>query len=202
MSAASDYEYRDIAMESVDAAGESGRGRRRRILVDTDFRAQFEIPPLRQQHTTNLVSQQHNNKTGQCPAAAERAAVQDFPRDKKGQDLKFTNEMEILLFQSKTDHHSMSEMMMMMMMMRGIMKNEITSSQRPMTNKHCYVKKQDQEDSEPTDEGVFGRGANLLHKLLAVCDQAKTNHDYNISVEEIDNTARQPGSDAQSFRQA
>jgi uncharacterized protein (TIGR01615 family) len=50
MSAASDYEYRDIAMESVDAAGESGRGRRR-ILVDTDFRAQFEIPPLRQQYT-------------------------------------------------------------------------------------------------------------------------------------------------------
>jgi hypothetical protein len=28
-----------------------------------------------------------------------------------------------------------------------------------------------------------------LHNLLAVCDQAKTNHDYNISVEEIDNTA-------------
>jgi uncharacterized protein (TIGR01615 family) len=51
MSAASDYEYRDIAMESVDAAGESGRGRRRRILVDTDFRAQLEIPPLRQQYT-------------------------------------------------------------------------------------------------------------------------------------------------------
>jgi uncharacterized protein (TIGR01615 family) len=48
MSAASDYEYRDIAMESVDAAGESGRGR---ILVDTDFRAQFEIPPLRQHYT-------------------------------------------------------------------------------------------------------------------------------------------------------
>ncbi len=111
--------------------------------------------------------------------------------------------MEILLFQSKTDHHSMSEMMMMMMMMiRGIMKNEITSSQRPTTTKHCYVKKQDQEASEPTDEGVFARGANLLHNLLAVCDQAKTNHDYNISVEEIDNTARQPGSDAQSFKQA
>jgi uncharacterized protein (TIGR01615 family) len=51
MSAVSDYEYRDIAMESIDAAGESGRGRRRRILVDTDFRAQFEIPPLRQQYT-------------------------------------------------------------------------------------------------------------------------------------------------------
>jgi hypothetical protein len=51
MSAASDYAYRDIAMESVDAAGESGRGRRRRILVDTDFRAQLEIPPLRQQYT-------------------------------------------------------------------------------------------------------------------------------------------------------
>jgi len=51
MSAASDYEYRDSAMESVDAAGESGRGRRRRILVDADFRAQFEIPPLRQQYT-------------------------------------------------------------------------------------------------------------------------------------------------------
>jgi hypothetical protein len=51
MSAASDYEYRDIAMESVDAAGESGRGRRSRILVDADFRAQFEIPPLRQQYT-------------------------------------------------------------------------------------------------------------------------------------------------------
>ncbi len=51
MSAARDYEYRDIAMESVDAAGESGRGRRRRILVDTDFKAQFEIPPLRQQYT-------------------------------------------------------------------------------------------------------------------------------------------------------
>ncbi|CAN5970926.1 unnamed protein product [Sphagnum jensenii] len=45
-------------------------------------------------------------------------------------------------------------------------------------------------------------GANLLHNLLAVCDQAKTNHDHNISVEEIDNTAWQPGSDAQSFRQA
>jgi hypothetical protein len=31
----------------------------------------------------------------------------------------------------------MSEMMMMMMMMmRGIMKNEITSSQRPTTTKH------------------------------------------------------------------
>jgi hypothetical protein len=123
----------------------------------------------------NLVSQQQNNKTGQCPAAAERAAVQDFPciatRDKKGQDFKFTNEMEILLFQSKTDHHSMSEMMMMMM--RGIMKNEITSSQRPTTTKHCYVKKQDQEASEPTDEGVFARGADLLHNLLAVCDQAK-----------------------------
>ncbi|CAM6074289.1 unnamed protein product [Sphagnum tenellum] len=51
MSAASDYEYRDIAMESADAAGESGTGRRRRILVDTDFRAQFEIPLLRQQYT-------------------------------------------------------------------------------------------------------------------------------------------------------
>ncbi len=51
MSAASDYEYRDTAMESVDAAGESGRGRRKRILVDTDFRAQLEIPPLRQQYT-------------------------------------------------------------------------------------------------------------------------------------------------------
>jgi hypothetical protein len=51
MSAASDYEYRDTAMESVDAAGESGRGRRRRILVDADFRAQLEIPPLRQQYT-------------------------------------------------------------------------------------------------------------------------------------------------------
>ncbi len=51
MSAASDYEYRDIAMESVDAAGEARRGRRSRILVDTDFRAQFEIPPLRQQYT-------------------------------------------------------------------------------------------------------------------------------------------------------
>ncbi len=75
--------------------------------------------------------------------------------------MKFTNEMEILLFQSKTDHHSMSEMMMMMMMMRGIMKNEITSSQRPTITKHCYVKKQDQEASEPTDEGVFARGANL-----------------------------------------
>jgi len=36
MSAASGYEYRDIAMESVDAAGESGRGRRRSILVDAD----------------------------------------------------------------------------------------------------------------------------------------------------------------------
>ncbi len=112
--------------------------------------------------------------------------------------------MEILLFQSKTDHHSMSEMMMMMMMMmmRGIMKTEITSSQRPTTTKHCYVKKQDQEASEPTDEGVLARGANLLHNLMAVCDQAKTNHDYNISVEEIDNMAWQPGSDAQSFRQA
>jgi len=110
--------------------------------------------------------------------------------------------MEILLFQSKTDHHSISEMMMMMMMMRGIMKNEITSSQRPTTTKHCYVKKQDQEASEPTDEGVFARGANLLHNLLAVCDQAKTNHDYNISVEEIDNMAWQPRSDAQRFRQA
>jgi hypothetical protein len=108
--------------------------------------------------------------------------------------------MEILLFQSKTDH-STSEMMMMMMMRRGIMKNEITS-QRPTTTKHCYVKKQDQEASEPTDEGVFARGANLFHDLLAVCDQAKTNHDYNISVEEIDNTAWQPGSGAQSFRQA
>jgi len=51
MSAASDYEYRVIAMESVNVAGESGRGRRRRILVGTDFRAQFEIPPLRQQYT-------------------------------------------------------------------------------------------------------------------------------------------------------
>jgi hypothetical protein len=112
--------------------------------------------------------------------------------------LKFTNEMEILLFQSKTDHHSMSEMMMM----RGIMKNEITPSQRPRTTKHCYVKKQDQEASEPTDEGVLARGANLLHNLMAVCDQAKTIHDYNISVEEIDNTAWQPGSDAQSSRQA
>ncbi len=94
--------------------------------------------------------------------------------------MKFTNEMEILLFQSKTDHHSMSEMMMMMMMMmmmRGIMKNEITSSQRPTTTKHCYVKKQDREASEPTDEGVFARGANLLHNLLAVCEQAKNNHD-------------------------
>jgi hypothetical protein len=60
----------------------------------------------------------------------------------------------------------------------------------------------DQEASEPNDEGVFARGANLLHNLLAVCDQAKTNHDYNISVEEIDNMASQPGSDAQSFRQA
>jgi hypothetical protein len=49
--AASDYEYRDIAMESLDATGESGRGRRRRILVDTNNRAQFEIPPLRQQYT-------------------------------------------------------------------------------------------------------------------------------------------------------
>jgi hypothetical protein len=100
----------------------------------------------------------------------------------------------------------MSEMMMMMMMMmvmmRGILKNEITSSQRPTTTKHCYVKKQDQEAPEPTDEGVFARGANLLHNLLAVCDQAKTDHDYGISVEEIDNTAWQPGSDAQSFRQA
>ncbi|CAK9233982.1 unnamed protein product [Sphagnum troendelagicum] len=38
-------------MESADAAGESGTGRRRRILVDTDFRAQFEIPLLRQQYT-------------------------------------------------------------------------------------------------------------------------------------------------------
>jgi len=101
-----------------------------------------------------------------------------------------------------TNHHSMSEMMMMMMMMRGIMKNEITSSQRPTTTKHCYVKKQDQEASEPNDEGVFARGANLLHNLLAVCDQAKTNHDYNISVEEMHNTAWQPRSDAQSFRQA
>ncbi len=107
--------------------------------------------------------------------------------------------MEILLFQSKTDHHSMSEMMMMM---RGIMKNEITTSQRPTTTKHCYVKKQDQEASEPTDERVFARGANLLHNLLAVCDQAKTNHDYKISVEEIDNNSWQPRSDAQSFRQA
>jgi len=119
-----------------------------------------------------MVSQQHNNKTSQCPAAAERAAIQDFLgiaiRDKKGQDLKFTNEMEILLFQSKTDHHPMLEMMMMM-----IMENEITSSQRPTTTKHCYVKKQDQEASEPTDEGVFARGANLLHNLLAICDQAK-----------------------------
>jgi hypothetical protein len=150
----------------------------------------------------NLVSQQHNNKTDQCPAAAERAAAQDFPRiatRDKGQDLKFTNEMEILLFQSKTDHHSMSEMVMTT---RGIMKNEITSSQRRTTTKHCYVKKQDQEASESNDEGVFARGANLLHNLLTVCDQAKTNHDYNISVEEIDNTAQQPGSDAQSFRQA
>jgi hypothetical protein len=51
MSAASDYEYRDIARESVDAAGESGRGRRKSILVDADFRALFEIPPLRQQYT-------------------------------------------------------------------------------------------------------------------------------------------------------
>jgi hypothetical protein len=33
----------------------------------------------------------------------------------------------------------------MMMMMRGIMKNEITSSQRPTITKHCYVQKQDQE---------------------------------------------------------
>jgi len=90
----------------------------------------------------------------------------------------------------------------MMMMMRGIVKNEITSSQRPTTTAHCYVKKQDQEASEPTDEGVFARGANLLHNLLAVCDEAKTNHDYNISVEEIDNTAWQPRSDVQSFRQA
>jgi hypothetical protein len=115
-----------------------------------------------------------NNKTDQCPATAERAAVQDFPciatRD-KGQDLKFTNEMEILLFQSKTDHHSMSETMIIIIII--IMKNEITSSQRPTTTKHCYVKKQDQEASEPTDEGVFARGANLLHNLLAVCDQAK-----------------------------
>ncbi len=105
-------------------------------------------------HRHALVSQQHNNKTGQCPAAAERAAVQDFPgiatRDKKGQDLKFTNEMEILLFQCKTDHHSMPEMMMMMMM-RGIMKNEITSSQRPTTTNQRYVKKRDQEASEPSD---------------------------------------------------
>ncbi len=34
MSAASDYEYRDIAMESVDAAGEFGTGRKRRIPMD------------------------------------------------------------------------------------------------------------------------------------------------------------------------
>ncbi len=54
MSVASDYEYRDIAMESVDAAGESGRGRRRTILVDTDFRAQLKIPPLRQQYTLRV----------------------------------------------------------------------------------------------------------------------------------------------------
>jgi hypothetical protein len=41
MSAANDDEYRDTAMESVDAAGEFGRGRRRRIPV-----AQFFQPCL------------------------------------------------------------------------------------------------------------------------------------------------------------
>ncbi|CAK9227219.1 unnamed protein product [Sphagnum troendelagicum] len=49
MSAASDYEYRH-SHGKCRFAGESGRGRRR-ILVDTDFRAQLEIPPLRQQYT-------------------------------------------------------------------------------------------------------------------------------------------------------
>jgi hypothetical protein len=44
MSAAGDYEYIDIAMESADAVGKSISGRRRkkrRILVDIDFRAQL-----------------------------------------------------------------------------------------------------------------------------------------------------------------
>jgi hypothetical protein len=71
MSAASDYEYRDIAMESVDAAGESGRGRRRRILLDTDFRAQFEIPPLRQQYTFACATFSHSfrrRKPSSCRA--------------------------------------------------------------------------------------------------------------------------------------
>jgi uncharacterized protein (TIGR01615 family) len=71
MSAASEYEYRDIAMESVDAAGESGRGRRRRILVDTDFRAQLEIPPLRQQYTL-LVQLFPTAFIGGSQAVAER----------------------------------------------------------------------------------------------------------------------------------
>jgi len=48
MSAASDYEYRH-SHGKCRFAGESGRGRR--ILVDTDFRAWLEIPPLRQQYT-------------------------------------------------------------------------------------------------------------------------------------------------------
>ncbi|CAK9259168.1 unnamed protein product [Sphagnum jensenii] len=252
-----DYEYIDIAMESADAVGKSISGRRRkkrRILVDIDFRAQFEIacptqhytllvqllptvfvgeaeqlqsiltlmseaikcslkkrgldlPPWRKaeyirakwfswhRRTTNPVSQQlHNNKTDPCPAAAETAAVQDFAciatRGKKGQDLKFTNEMEMLLFQPKTDHDSRSEMMMKM---RGIMRNEITSSQRPTTSKHCYVKKQDQEaELEPPHERANIGGTNTVHNLLAVHHQAKTNHNHNISVERIDNMAWQP----------
>ncbi len=257
MLAAGDYEYIDIAMESADAVGKSISGRRRkkrRILVDIDFRAQFEIacptqhytllvqllptvfvgeaeqlqsivtvmseaikrslkkrgldlPPWRKaeyirakwfswhRRTTNPVSQQlHNNKTDPCPPSAETAAVQDFAciatRGKKGQDLKFTNEMEMLLFQPKTDHDSRSEMMMKM---RGIMRNGITSSQRPITSKHCSVKKQDQEaELEPPHEGANIGGTNSVHNLLAVHHQAKTNHNHNISVEEIDNMAWQP----------